>query len=141
MTNNDYIDLLKHLRRLVRTSLFDSLDSIASTESDLIDSAFDRFTNYLEIVIHQLKTLSGENVNRTTTRLNNVLKIANDEPFEGVEVELTSNQAEQYGRDRFSLGQKNNYRKAISELENLMTVAQNNKPTPPTNTPQFGGGR
>lgn len=132
MNDEDYIEILNHLRELIRQSDLSDIDEMVSMESRSINSPKTRLEVYLNMTINMLKERSGSQAINTYDRLSQSLEIEEGGEFKGVSVVLNDNESEMYQLDNYYIHDMDDFSALIIELNKVLNEIKN-EPEPPTN--------
>ena len=132
MDEADFIDILDHLRGLVREAGFLELDDMATMESSTLRSSKYRLESYLYMTINMLKERSGTQALNTYDRFRRTLELEDGGSFSGVLVELSEAERDMYHIERYSIDEMDDLSPVIIELQKVLDEIKM-EPEPPNN--------
>ena len=132
MDEADFIDILEHLRELVRKAGLITVDDTASMQLRTLSSPKHRLETYLYITINVLKERSSSQTINTYDRFKRSLELEDGGTFSGVLVELNESEHEMYRMNKYWLEEMDDFSPVIIELQKILDEIKM-EPEPPNN--------
>lgn len=128
LEQEDYRDILRHLRLRLREEGGADIDELLSTEIRPSDDGRADLLRYMGVLIGFLKQRSRRGYNAALDLLREYVSVEGGE-VEGIEVRLTDEDREAYNVDVIDLAQQEDYSELIEGLERLHNQLLNEPPT------------
>ena len=121
LNNNDYVDILRHLRKNLSRSGFGAMDARIISGLRGSEGPQDDLRLYMRALIDEFALGSNELQRKTIARIRQNASTADGGDIQGVRIDLSPSETMRYGVDSIDLSQTTDVQEIIFDLKMLLS--------------------
>ncbi len=120
LTDNEYHEILHHIRKTINQVGLGGIDERIISEMHDAQGPFYELIYYLKLLVDEIALGSDEQIKSVLRRIRESVETETGEPIQGIELQLTPEEADRYRTKNFVFGPDPALQEIVAELRTVI---------------------